>query len=318
MLALILDVTAALAVEPGALSITAEGVTATRAIFHMHPDANVRNDDYMAMAMVHPAYWHYSSMTDDFDDAFEVIRTFRWTSPFFINARAKHIDDILKQAAVDGIGQVVNLGAGYDSRAYRYRKAMPNVRFFEVDLPGMVLEKQRRLKEALGHVPDYVTFVPIDFNKQTLKIELNRAGYTSEVKTLFIWEGVTMYISGEAVASTLKFIATNSAPGSSVVYDYMPLAIIDGDFKKYADMRGLAVWVQYRGEPFVFGIPEGEGAAYVEAHGLEVLSNIGALEMEARYLTRSDGTLDGKCASGFRIMHAAVPSRQEDINGLSR
>lgn len=307
--ALALGTPAAMAVEPAALSITAEATTAVRAIFHMHPDANVRNDDHMAMAMVHPAYWHYSSLTDDFEGAYEIMKTFQWTSPFYINARTKHIDNILQQAAADGIGQVVNLGAGYDTRAYRYRKAMPNVKFYEIDLPEMVAEKKRRLDKVLRYTPRYVGFVPVDFNKQSIPNELRKAGYDPGVKTLFIWEGVTMYISGQAVDSTLKFIATQSAPESSVVYDYMPLAIIQGDFTEHADMRGLAFWVRYRGEPFTFGIPEGEGAAYVEARGLEVLSDIGAEDMGARYLTRSDGTLDGKCATGFRIVHAAVPAR---------
>ena len=309
MLALTFGTPAAVAVEPGALSITAEGATAVRAIFHMHPDANVRNEDHMAMAMVHQAYWHYSSMPDNFEGAYKVINTFGWMTPFFINARTKHIDNILKQAADDGVGQVVNLGAGYDSRAYRYRKSMPNVKFFEIELPEMVVEKKRRLKEVLGYVPDYVAFVPIDFNKQTIPGELKKAGYNSNAKTLFIWEGVTMYISADAVDSTLKFIATQSAPGSSVVYDYMPLAIIKDDFEEYIDMRDVAYWVRYRGEPFIFGVPDGEGITYVEARGLEVLSDIGPQEMETRYLTRSDGTLDGKCATGFRIMHAAVPAR---------
>ena len=307
--ALTLGAPAVVAVEFGALSITAEGATAARAVFHMHPDPNVRNEDHMAMDMVHPAYWRYSSITDDFDGAYEVIKTFGWTTPFFINARTKHIDSILKQTVADGIGQVVNLGAGYDSRAYRYRETMPEVKFFEIELPEMVMEKKRRLKKMLGNVPKHVTFVPIDFSEQTISKELNKAGYDANVKTLFIWEGVTMYISEVAVDSTLRFIATQSAPGSSVVYDYMPLAVIQGDFTQHMDMRWLTLWVRYRGEPFIFGIPEGDGAAYVEARGLEVVSDIGAEDLEARYLTRSDGTLDGKCATGFRIMHAAVPIR---------
>ena len=277
---------AAGAVETGALSITAEAAAAVRAIFHMHPDASVRNDDHMAMALVHPAYWHYSNLTDDFDGAYQVIKAYGWSSPFFMN-----------------------LGAGYDTRAYRYRQVMPTVKFFEIDLPAMVTEKRRRLRNLLGYVPNHVAFVPVDFNKQTIPKKLSKAGYDPNVKTLFIWEGVTMYVSGEAVDSTLQFIATQSAPGSSVVYDYMPLAIIKGDFTEHADMRGLAFWVRYRGEPFIFGIPDGEGAAYVEERGLEVLSDIGPQELEARYLTRSDGMLDGRCATGFRIMHAAVPAR---------
>ncbi len=303
-----LGASSAVAVDYRGLSITAEGATAARAIFNLHPDTSVRNEDYMAMAMVHPAYWHYSSLTDNFEGAYRVMKVFGWTSPFFINARTKHIDSILKQAAADGIGQVVNLGAGYDSRPYRYRNTMPGVKFFEVELPEMVAEKKRRLRQVLGYVPEYVSFVPIDFNKQTISEELKEAGYNANVKTLFIWEGVTMYISAEAVESTLLFIATQSAPGSSVVFDYMPLAIIDGDFKDYTDMRSLTLWARYRGEPLVFGIRGGDGTAYVEARDLEVLSDIGPPELESRYLTRIDGRLDGRCATGFRIMHAGVPA----------
>ena len=297
------------AVEPGSLSITAEGVTATRAIFNLHPDENVRNDDHMAMGMVHPDYWHYSILSDDFDAYQTIVKTFRIRTSHYVNARTKHIDAILGTAASEGTAQVINLGAGYDSRAYRFRKTMPNVKFFEIDLPEMVVEKKRRLKNVLGEVPDYVTYVPIDFNTQTIPGELDKAGYSSALKTLFIWEGVTMYISSDAVDSTLKFIRYQSAPGSSVVFDYMPLAIIRGEFSKYKDMRSLTFWVAHKGEPFIFGIPEGEAAPYVEQRGLSVLSDIRPKEMEEKYLTRSDGKLDGPCASGFRIMHAAVPAQ---------
>jgi methyltransferase (TIGR00027 family) len=216
------------------------------------------------------------------------------------------MDSSLRQAVGDGAAQVVNLGAGYDSRAYRFRDVMPNVQFFEIDLPAMIHEKKRRLKEIFGQVPDYVAYVPIDFNIQNIPDELKKAGYDRHKKTFFIWEGVTMYISAEAVEDTLAFIAA-SAPGSSVIFDYMPLGAVQGDFKKYPDVRGLSFWVAYRGEPFIFGIPEGKGVVYVEQRGLSVLSDLGPKELEAKYLTRSDGNLDGPCTSAFRIMHATVP-----------
>jgi methyltransferase (TIGR00027 family) len=310
LLALLLSVPVALAVEPGKLSITAEGVTAARAIFHMHPDEKVRNDDYMAKDMIHPDYWHYSIMVDDLEASLKLFKTFRMTTSFFVNARTKHIDSILKNVAKDGVAQVVNLGAGYDSRAYRFHSAMPKVKFFEIELPEMVVEKKKRLKRVLGKVPDHVAFVPIDFNTQTIPDELKKAGYDPTLKTLFIWEGVTMYISAEAVDGTLKFIRSQSAPGSSVVFDYMPLAVIKGNFDKYKDVRGLAFWVRYRGEPFVFGIAEGQCPSYVEQRGLKVMSDIGPKEMEALYLTLSNGKLVGPCNTGFRIMHAAVPAKQ--------
>ena len=309
VLTLILCVPFAMAVESGSLSVTAEGVTATRAIFNMHPDEKIRSDDHMAMAMVHPDYWHYALLSDNFDASMKIIKTFRMTTSYFVNARTNHIDSILKNAAANGIAQVVNLGAGYDSRAYRFREAMPKVKFFEVELPEMIVEKKKRLKLVLGEVPGYVTFVPIDFNTQTIPGELKKTGYDEKLKTLFIWEGVTMYISKEAVDSTLKFIASQSAPGSSVVFDYMPLDVIKGNFAKYPDVRSLAFWVAHKGEPFVFGIAEGKGPSYVQQRGLSVLSDIGPDDMNAMYLTGSDGKLVGPCSSGFRIMHASVPAK---------
>ncbi len=307
LLVLLIGLPTALAVEPGKLSITAEGTTAARAIFHMHPDEKVRNEDHMAKALVHPDYWHYAIISDQLEPTMTIYKTFRMSTAFFVNARTIHIDNILKRAAAEGIGQVVNLGAGYDSRAYRFHSAMPDVKFFEIELPDMVVEKKKRLKRALGAVPSYVSFVPIDFNTQSIPGELDKAGYDPALKTLFIWEGVTMYISADAVDSTLKFIASQSAPGSSVVFDYMPQELILGNFDQYKDVRSLAFWVKYRGEPFVFGIAEGTSASFVEKRGLKVLSDIGPKEMESRYLTLSNGQLLGPCSSGFRIMHAVVP-----------
>ena len=297
---------AAQAVESGMLSITAEGVTAARALFAQHPDPKVRNDDHLAMQFVAPEYWHYNLMHPDYETGVMITKTFRFYTNYYVNARTKHMDGLLRQAAENGAVQVVNLGAGYDSRAYRFRDAMPKARFFEIDLPAMIEEKKRRVQQVLGRVPQEVAYVPIDFNTQTIPGELKKAGYDPDRKTFFIWEGVTMYISAEAVDATLNFIA-RSAPGSSVVFDYMPLGAIQRDFKKYPDIRGLSFWVAYRGEPFIFGIAEGESAAYVRKRGLNVLSDLGPKDLEARYLTRSDGTLDGPCASAFRIMHAVVP-----------
>ncbi len=307
LLAVVLFNPAARAVESGMLSITAESVTAARAIFAQHPDPKVRNDDYLAMKMVAPEYWHYSLMKPDYKTGVLVTKTFRFDTNYYVNARTKHMDALLIQAAKDGATQVVNLGVGYDSRAYRFRDAMPKAHFFEIDLPAMIEEKKLRLKLALGKVPDYVAYVPIDFNTQNIPDELKKAGYDPGQKTYFIWEGVTYYISGEAVDSTLRFIATQSAPGSSVVFDYMPLGVIKGDFKTYPDARRLSFWVAYRGEPFVFGIPEGQSASYVSTRGLKVLSDLKPKDLEERYLTRSDGSLDGPCTSIFRIMHASVP-----------
>jgi methyltransferase (TIGR00027 family) len=84
-----------------------------------------------------------------------------------INVRTHYIDAALKRAVADGATQVVILGAGYDSRAYRFRQAYPQVKFFEVDLPKTSEMKRARLAEVFGSVPDYVRYAPIDSTRRS-------------------------------------------------------------------------------------------------------------------------------------------------------
>ena len=242
ILCLALITPATWAVESGMLSITAEGVTAARAIFAQHPDKKVRNDDYLAMKMVAPEYWHYSVMNPDYDIGVLVTRTFRIYTNYYVNARTQHMDALLKQAAEDGATQVVNLGAGYDSRAYRFRDAMPAVRFFEIDLPAMIQEKKRRVELALGQLPGDVVYVPIDFNTQNIPGELKKAGYDPGRKTFFIWEGADLlhfrrgrgqHLAVHRAVGTgqfggLRLHAAGSHPGRFQALPRCPICVILG------------------------------------------------------------------------------------------
>jgi methyltransferase (TIGR00027 family) len=225
---------------------------------------------------------------------------------YYVNARTHHMDDTLKQEAKNGVTQVIILGAGYDSRAYRFREAFPGVRFFEVDLPLMSSQKKRQVKDIFGSVPDHVTYIPLNFNTQTLEGALTAAGWQASKKSLFIWEGVTYFISEQGVDSTLTFIAGKALPGSSVVFDYMLEPVIRGDYRYYGS-RQIAGAVARRGEPYVFGIAEGAGNDFVRARGFVPLSDLGPSELTQRYLIRSDGSADGRMAEFLRIMHARVP-----------
>jgi len=137
---------------------------------------------------------------------------------------------------------------------------------------------------------------------------LKEAGYDETKKTFFVWEGVTYYIMEGGVDSTLRFIAQHSAPGSSVVFDYMHRSVIDGDFSKYPEAQVLFQIMAAQGEPLIFGIPEGKAEDFVNQRGLEVLSDLGTDELTKRYLVRSDGSVEGPTTpSAVRIMHASVP-----------
>lgn len=137
----------------------------------------------------------------------------------FFLARTRYIDDILKKCITDGLEQLVILGAGYDSRAYRFEE-LNNIRVFEVDHPATQSVKKQKLHEIFRMLPDHVTYVPADFHKNNLQSCLSKNGYDRHLTTLFIWEGVTMYIEAEAVDETLLFISKNTGKGSSVIFDY--------------------------------------------------------------------------------------------------
>src|SRR5262245_6118184 len=140
----------------GRVSTTAESVCVLRAIAAKHPDPKVRNPDYLAEKFVSPEFWRTSPFRDDPD------RARHNPNYFWINARTHHMDALLVDALSAGVTQVVNLGAGFDSRAYRFRDRFSQVRFFELDLPAMIAAKRARVVQMLGGVPGRVVVAPAD------------------------------------------------------------------------------------------------------------------------------------------------------------
>jgi methyltransferase (TIGR00027 family) len=298
------------AVRPGEVSWTAEGVTAIRAIGALAPDEKIRNPDTLAAKFVNPVFWHYSVYNPtDYTTNIKVVRAYRADTYFLVNARTHKIDQALQEMAAKGLDQVVVLGAGFDTRAYRFAETMPRIRFFELDLPATIERKRQMVKDAIGRVPDGVAYAPIDFNTETIEEALVRVGYYPEKKTFFVWEGVTMYISEDAVKNTLAFIATRSAPGSEVVFDYMMAGVAAKDWDRYPQARILATLCALHGEPWIFGFPEPSAAPTVRKAGLEVVEDLGGKEMSEKFMTRSDGTLEGVAGSHWGLMHARVPVR---------
>lgn len=308
LVAIALGVNAALAVRPGEVSWTAEGVLALRAIGALEPDEKIRNPDYLAEKFINPVFWHYSVYSpSDYASNMKVVRAYRADTYFLVNARTHKIDRTLQEMAADGLEQVVVLGAGFDTRAYRFAEKMPQVRFFELDLPATLQRKKEMVADAIGQVPDSVAYAPIDFNTETIEEALVRVGYDPAKKTFFVWEGVSMYITEEAVKATLTFIATRSAAGSAVVFDYMMAGVAARDWKRYPQARIIATLCALHGEPWIFGFPEPSAGPFVQKAGLEVVEDLNGKAMTEKYMTRSDGKRDGLAGSHWGLMHARVP-----------
>lgn len=298
------------AAAPAKPSMTALEMTAYRAIGARHPDPAVRNGDHLAERLLGPeerailkdsgSEALLAALAMDTEQAWVSLGK-RGTLARAVHVRTRYIDDVLREALRTGTTQIVNLGAGLDSRAYRFADAARPVRFFELDLPQTQAYKKRRVGEILGSLPSHVTFVPIDFASQDIATVLAAAGYDRRTKAFFIWEGVTMYIPEAAVDATLRFVATHAAPGSQIVFDYFLERALRAPT---ASLQDTQTRVAAAGEPFVFGMPGEDASAFVKQRGLAIISDSGYGDLSARYL--SNGTFF-PARSANRICVAAIP-----------
>lgn len=134
--------------------------------------------------------------------------------------RAAHTEQALKTAVLTGTKQYVILGAGMDTFAFRELEFLSKYRVFEVDHPLTQADKLERITRAGWTVPDNLTFVPVDFTKDSLMERLIAAGFDPSVKSFFSWLGVTYYLSAEAIGKTLSELSSLCADGSTLVFDY--------------------------------------------------------------------------------------------------
>lgn len=221
----------------------------------------------------------------------------------FLVARTRYLDDYLQECLEAGIQQLVILGAGYDSRAYRFEQLKGQAKVFEVNHPATQFVKIEKITRMLGHLPDHVVYVPIDFTQETLEKRLCESGYDPRLKTLFIWEGVTYYIGAQAVDDTLVFVAKHAAPGSSIIFDYTYTAVIDGTWKR-GEIMAMRRNQRISGERMIFGIPAGTIESFLSARGFENIVNATGEDLQKKYFT---GTNQHRTvAPVYSIVHAMV------------
>lgn len=213
----------------------------------------------------------------------------------FIACRQRYIDERLCEALGASASQVVILGAGFDSRAYR--SDLGNTRVFEVDHPASQARKIQKLRTILDRLPPHVTYVPLDFDTETLDKILN-FGFDPKARTFFIWEGVTQYLARAAVDSTLQWICTNASPGSAVVFDYQHAS-------EAARNRLGILMSRLSGETRAFGIAADAIEEFLASRGFSRIVNIGPEQLMELYCV---GPNQGRTVPGnYSIAYAEVP-----------
>ena len=197
--------------------------------------------------------------------------------------RTRLIDDLVSEALLEGAEQVVLLGAGYDSRAYRL-PGMADRRVFEVDRPSTQAVKQRLLGTRLSaDRRDHVRFVPADLIHDDLGTALLAAGYDPARDTVVVWEGVTNYLTEAAVDRTVRKLAALTPAGSRLIVTYVDRAVLDGT----ADDAGVARWraaVGAGGEPWTFGFDPADLERFLADRGMTLVVDLSAADAARRYL----------------------------------
>jgi methyltransferase (TIGR00027 family) len=217
----------------------------------------------------------------------------------FIAVRTRFAEDALSHAVANGARQLVVLGAGLDT--YAYRNPFPDrLHVFEVDHPATQAWKRERLAAAAIPIPSTLTFAPADFERQSLPDALSAAGFDPSQQTFFTWLGVVPYLTEDAIFSTLRLIA-GLPGGSHVVFDYSdPPETLSPELRAYHDSR--AARVKSLGEEWVSYFEAEPLRTKLLAVGFSEVEDLGPQQIVSRYFP---GAPPARLDRGGHILRAS-------------
>ena len=200
----------------------------------------------------------------------------------FIAMRSRFAEDSAAHAIEKGVRQILVLGAGLDTFAYRLERT-PELRIFELDHPATQAEKRRRLNEAQIAEPQHVSYVAHDFESGSMTAALKAAGLDPDKGALVLCLGVTPYLTEEAVFATLGELASWPG-GAEVVFDYTnpPEAVDEPNARNFH--REMAERVAASGEPFLYYFESTELHARARGLGFSDIEDLDRAALVARYL----------------------------------
>ena len=229
----------------------------------------------------------------------------------YMIARTAFFDRLFLYALKNKTPQIVLLGAGYDSRAYRFAKLNQGTRIFELDAPPTQDRKKKCIRKAQIDISKNVTFVPINFNQESTKNKLEKAGYKHDQNTLFIWEGVSYYLELESVEATLEFVRQASHEESLISFDYT-ISISEDNIDNFYGAREFtqAMNHHHANEELMFSIYDSKTESFLEQRGLKIISHLDNKEIERTFLLDENGSQIGKITGHFRFVLASANGQE--------
>lgn len=229
----------------------------------------------------------------------------------FTAARSRIAEDAASGAVERGIQQIVILGAGLDTFALRNPHAARQIRIYEVDHPTTQAWKRHRLAEAQVTSPPWLTFVPVDFERDEVGENLVAAGFQQKSPAFFTWLGVVPYLTEGAIGRTLEYMA--SIQNSEVVFDYMePPEAFSEELRQLEKKR--TEQLKKMGETSVSRFEPAGIATILRLHGFRDIEDVNFHEIRSRFGRAIHGLAPGH--AGVHVVHTKVPAKRPE--GMAR
>lgn len=281
------------------VSITALGTCLMRATSYYEKNTSYKSEDIIASRII-PSYLRAMIR---YPISRSVLKKALFKIPGiyeYIILRTKYIDEIFN-SFTENMEQVLILGAGFDSRAIRFKSQLKNVQVFELDAPITQQVKKNRFAKRKIDFPDNLKFISIDFMKESLREKLNQAGFKKNKKCLFLLEGLTYYLDQKSIDDTFNLINEYSAKDSVIVFDYASAEAvrqekIDGDMKIKKHYETLV----RSGEKPDYMIEE-PIEKFLEKYSFDLIEEADSTHLAQKYFNKDD--LE-RVAKKFRIVKA--------------
>jgi methyltransferase (TIGR00027 family) len=206
----------------------------------------------------------------------------------YVIARTKYIDSVFKESMEARFDQILILGAGFDTRALRFQNIIGTTKIFELDAAVTQEAKIDQYRKCGLKIPANLTFIPIDFDRESLPTKLEDAGFDKNRRSLFILEGLLMYLQPESVDETFKIIRDFAGAGSQVVFDHVYSSVIRHE-ELYDDEKKIVNQVSKAGENWQFGIEKGKIEQFLSTYNLRLCEQRDAQQLEEMYFKDPTG-----------------------------
>lgn len=223
----------------------------------------------------------------------------------YVIARTKYIDAIFKRALAEHFEQILIFGAGFDTRALRFQEEAGRTRVFELDAPITQQAKINQYHKRHLEIPACLTFIAVDFDKESLSAKLDEARFCKEQRSLFVLEGLLMYLQPASVDAAFRVIKDFSKKGSWVVFDYIFASVLRKEGILFGE-EGIEQTVSNAGEEWQFGIERGQIEQFLARYAMRMIDHKDAKELEKKYFCDATGRIIGRINGTHCLVTAEI------------